>query len=135
MLFNTVSLCFDRIIFPGCKFFHNICSVASSIGTIASLLDVQRSTRSYQPNNVPYRYGFLPWNFFVRVSIWMCTQGTTWRIHLTTERTWFCARVGELTWVVLYVVDLEFHRCVNFPVALTLLVEGPYGEFDVVLDV
>ena len=44
---------------------------------------------------------------------------------------------GELTWVILYVVDLESRgmcdRCVDFPVALTLLVEGPYGNFDVVI--
>ena len=41
---------------------------------------------------------------------------------------------GERTWVV----DLESGgacgRWENFPVALTLLAEGPYGEVDVVLE-
>ena len=67
----------------------------------------------------------------------MRSQGTFLWMHFTTGSG---PGGDELTWVVLYVVVLESRgacdRCEDFPVALTLLLVGPYVEVEgLLLDV
>ena len=77
-------------------------------GAIVPLLDIQRSTGPFQTNNVPARYGFLPWIFSFKFA-----SGCARKAHpggfILPQYVHAVPGGGEVTGVVLYVTHFESH--------------------------